>query len=134
MLVITSKIVYDLSKAVEDFLSGKRGPAAAGELTVLAIFSQDKLDKQLVGGRVEKGVFRGKASFEIMRVSGGGMNNAAGATPAADAPKVSAGNGRALTLHEKKAEIATAEKGKEIGIIVSSQIAIKVGDVLVIHK
>lgn len=129
VLIITSNVVYDLAKAVEEFLSGKRGPAAAGELTVLVVFSQDKLEKQLVGGRVEKGVFRGKASFEIMRAG-----NAAGDSSAADVPKVSAGTGRALTLHEKKTEIATAEKGKEIGVLVSSQIAIKVGDTLVIHK
>jgi translation initiation factor IF-2 len=105
---------------VEDFLTGKLGPATAGELEVLAVFNQEKLDKQLIGGRVEKGTFRAKASFEILRGS--------------SAPKTSLGTGRALSLREKKSEIATAEKGKEIGILASSQIAIQVGDTLVIHK
>jgi len=120
VMIITSDVVYDLAKAVEDFLTGKLGPATAGELEVLAVFNQEKLDKQLIGGRVEKGTFRAKASFEILRGS--------------SAPKTSLGTGRALSLREKKSEIATAEKGKEIGILASSQIAIQVGDTLVIHK
>ncbi len=125
IMVITSDIVYDLAKAVEDFLAGKLGPAAAGELTVLAVFSQDKLDKQLVGGRVTKGVFRGKSSFEIVRPAGDAGGNG-GAK--------SLGMGRVLGLHEKKSEIAQAEAGREIGVLANAQTLINVGDTLVIHK
>lgn len=138
VMIITSDIVYDLSKAVEDFLTGKLGPAAAGELEVLAIFNQEKLDKQLVGGRVTKGIFRGKTAFEIMRRGGTAAAAAASVATAAAAANEelvkSVGTGRALGLREKKSEITQAEKGKEIGILASSQIAIQVGDALVIRK
>jgi translation initiation factor IF-2 len=120
--VITSKIVYDLAKAVEDFLTGVAGPVAAGELEVLAVFNQDKFDKQLVGGRVLNGTFRGKASCEIVHRNPDGSD-----------AKLPTG-GRILGLREKKSEIATAEKGKEIGVLVSAQTAIQVGDKLVIRK
>ena len=120
--IITSKIVYELQKAVEEFLSGAQGPAAAGELEVLAVFNQEKLDKQLVGGRVTAGVFRPKASFEIVRPAG-----------EEDSKKVP-GTGRIIELREKKSEITQAEKGKEIGVLTSSQALIQVGDKLVIKK
>ena len=124
--IITSKIVYDLAKAVEDFLTGAAGPLAAGELEVLAVFNQEKPEKQLVGGKVLAGIFRGKASCEILR-------RAADATPGTD-PKESKGMGRVLGLREKKTEIAQAEKGKEIGVLVNAQTLIQVGDKLVIRK
>ena len=117
---------------------------------MLAVFSQDKLDKQLVGGRVEKGTFRAKASFEIMRAAavpagtgaaaGSAVSGAVGSAgansnaAAGNGAKTSAGTGRTLGLREKKSELTTAEKGKEIGVLASSQVAIKVGDTLVIHK
>jgi translation initiation factor IF-2 len=119
--IITSNIVYDLSKAVEEFLTGKRGAVSAGELEVLALFNQEKLDKQLVGGRVVMGTFRGKAAGEILRAG-------------ADNQNVIAGAGRILELREKKEEITSAETGKEIGVLVSSTVAIQVGDRLVIKK
>jgi len=122
--IITSEIVYDLSTAVEEFLSGARGPLAAGELEVLAVFSQDKLDKQLVGGRVMNGIFRGKTQADIFRPAPVGQQNS----------KLPIGLGRVLGLREKKLEIAQGEKGKEIGVLVGSQVLIQVGDKLVIRK
>lgn len=117
--VITSEIVYDLSTAVEEYFSGARGPAASGELEVLALFNQEKPQKQLVGGRVMNGTFRGKVSFDIVR------------GPTGTAP---VGNGKILGLREKKAEIFQAEKGKEIGVLLDAQTIVQVGDKLVIRK
>lgn len=117
--VITSEIVYDLATAVEEFFSGARGPAAAGELEVLAVFNQEKPQKQLVGGRVAAGTFRPKTSFDIVRGPAGAA---------------SVGNGKILGLREKKSEIFQAEKGKEIGVLLDSQTIIQVGDTLVIRK
>jgi translation initiation factor IF-2 len=114
--IITSNIVYDLAKAVEEFLTGVRGPVAAGELEVLAVFNQDKLDKQLVGGRVAAGSFRAKTTCDIIR------------------GESSIGTGRILELREKKSEIASADKGKEIGVLISASDAIQVGDRLVVKK
>jgi translation initiation factor IF-2 len=117
--VITSEIVYDLATAVEEYFSGARGPAAAGELEVLALFNQEKPQKQLVGGRVTNGTFQGKVSFDIVR-------GVVGSTPV--------GNGKILGLREKKSEIFQADKGKEIGVLVDSQTIVQVGDKLVIRK
>jgi translation initiation factor IF-2 len=119
--IVTSKVVYELADAVAEFLAGKRGPQAAGKLEVLAIFNGEKLDKQLIGGRVTEGVIRGKASFEILRMTDGGAQEPAG-------------SGKILSLREKKSEMTQAEKGKEIGILANSGTAIKIGDVLVIKK
>jgi len=117
--VITSEIVYDLATAVEEYFSGARGPAAAGELEVLALFNQEKPQKQLVGGRVINGTFRGKSSFDIVR-------GHVGSAPV--------GNGRVLGLRENKSEIFQADKGKEIGVLVDSTTLIQVGDKLLIRK
>ena len=122
LTIITSSIVYDLSKVVEEFLTGARGPAALGELEVLAVFNQEKLQKQLIGGRVTGGVVRGKAQFELLRSENEGSS------------KEPVGAGKVLELREKKAEITQAEKGKEIGLLVNSETKINVGDVLVIKK
>jgi translation initiation factor IF-2 len=119
--IVTSKIVYELADAVAEFLAGKRGPQAAGKLEVLAIFNGEKPEKQLVGGRVTEGVIRGKAAFEILRVAENGSPEPTG-------------SGKILSLHEKKSEITQAEKGKEIGVLANSGMAIKVGDVLVVKK
>ncbi len=122
--IITSDIVYDLQKAVEEYLSGARGPAALGDLEVLAVFNQERLDKQLVGGRVISGVVRAKASFEILRAAGTN----------ADAQKEKVGDGRILELREKKSEITQAEKGKEIGLLVQSHTKINAGDKIIVRK
>jgi translation initiation factor IF-2 len=117
--VITSEIVYDLATAVEEFFSGKRGAVAAGELEVLAVFNQEKPQKQLVGGRVTTGTFRPKMSFDIVR-------GVVGSTPV--------GHGKVLSLRENKSEIFQADKGKEIGVLLDSQTIAQVGDKLVIRK
>jgi translation initiation factor IF-2 len=117
--VITSEIVYDLATAVEEYFSGARGPAAAGELEVLALFNQEKPQKQLVGGRVINGTFRGKSSFDVVR-------GHVGSTPV--------GGGKVLGLRENKSEIFQADKGKEIGVLLDSQTLVQVGDKLLIRK
>ncbi len=119
--IITSKIVYDLEKAVQEFLEGSAGPAVTGKLEVLAVFNQDKLDKQLVGGKITAGMFREKATANIIRKN-------------EDVAQTALGTARVLNLREKKSEITQAEEGKEIGVLLSSQHAVQVGDVLVIHK
>ena len=63
--------------------------------------------------------YSGKATFEISRPAAG---------TAAEASAKALGTGRVLGLREKKAEIAQAEKGKEIGALLNSQIAVQIGD------
>ena len=119
--IITSKIVYDLEKAVNDFMTEQLSPIA-GEIEVIALFNQTKMQKQLVGGRVTYGTFRAPATCEILRQAG------------PEVPHAPLGSGKVISLHEKKNEIHTAEKEKEIGIVVGSSVLIQVGDRLVIKK
>lgn len=120
--IITSDVIYDLVKAVEDFLATLGKPAILGELEVLAVFNQDKHDKQLVGGRVTSGVMRSKANIEILR----GLETNSESKPE--------GFGKVLSLRDKKADINQAEEGREIGLIINSSVLINKGDKLVIRK
>lgn len=112
--IIASEIIYELAKTVEELLV-KKEEEIAGELEVLAIFNQDKLDKQLVGGKVTRGFFRNKAHFEISR--GDGV----------------IGTGKVVNLQSAKKDVAEAGEGKEAGLMVNSQTPIQVGDKLVIR-
>ncbi len=114
--IITSEIVYDLVKAVEEFLKGPAAGAISGELEVLAVFSQKKLDKQIIGGKVASGVLRNKAVFDIMR---GGET---------------AGEGRIANLQAQKKEVSEVAAGNECGLLVTANVAIAVGDRLVIKR
>ena len=119
--IITSKIVYDLEKAVEEFLN-EESSTIAGELEVIAVFNQARTDKQLVGGRVLSGVLKPKAVLEVMRAAG------------VDAPPKPVGAGYIVTLREGKSEIFTAEKGKEIGVVLGASVLLQIGDRVVIKK
>ena len=67
--ILSSEIIYELIQAVEDFLRAPDKGIALGELDVLAVFNQKKLEKQVVGGKVANGVMRVKANFEISEES-----------------------------------------------------------------
>jgi translation initiation factor IF-2 len=111
--IIASEIIYELIKTTEEFLT-KKEAEVAGELEVLAVFNQEKLERQIVGGRVTRGSFKNKAQFEITR---GGA---------------ALGSGRVLNLQSMKKDTASVEEGKEAGLMVNSQTPIQVGDKLVI--
>lgn len=116
--VITSEIVYDLADAVAEYLGSGASGAAEGELEVLAVFNQEKSQKQLVGGRVTAGTFRPKASFDILRGASGAV----------------VGHGKVLGMREKKSEIFQADKGKEVGVLLDAQTIVQAGDKLSIKK
>ncbi|MDP3998315.1 MAG: GTP-binding protein [bacterium] len=114
--IVTSDIIYELVKSVEEIISGRGKQKPVAELGVLAIFNQKKLSEQLVGGVVRFGVFRVKASFEIMRSN------------------ELVGTGRILSLRKKKEDINSAEEGAEIGMVADSKVKLEAGDVLAILK
>jgi translation initiation factor IF-2 len=118
--VVTSEIVYDLARAVEEFVCGAGKPAVVGVLEVLAVFNQAKLNEQLVGGKVVEGTFRNKGVCEIVRIDNG-------------AEKVVA-SGKVVNLRDKKADTAQAEKGKEAGVLVGAPVEIAKGDRLVMRE
>ena len=120
--VVASDIVYELVTAIEEALKDVEHPIV-GELEVLAVFNQLRLDKQVIGGRTTKGFFK-KMPFEIKRPS------------SAEASKGKAdeivGKGRVTNLQIDKKDTFQIPEGKEGGIMVGSDVAIAVGDLLVI--
>lgn len=118
--IITSDIIYDLVKTIEEFFGNLDKLTTVGELEILAVFNQKKPEKQLVGGKVLSGIFRNKAAFEVIRKTN-------------EEEKIE-GRGRILNLKEKKIDIGQAESGKEIGLLVNCPVLIKAGDKLVIRK
>jgi len=118
--VVTSDIVYDLLKAVEEFVRSAGKPTILGALEVLAIFNKAKLNEQLVGGKVTEGIFRNKGLCEVVRVENG-------------MDKVVAG-GKIMNLRDKKADATQAEKGKEAGVLVDAPVEIMKGDRLVMRE
>ncbi len=114
--IITSEIIYELIKSIEEFLKGQAESGSTGELEVLAVFNQQKLDKQVVGGKVVKGAFRNKAQFDIER---------AGAV---------VGTGRVQNLQAQKKDAHQVSEGNEAGVMASSSQAIQAGDKLIIRS
>jgi len=114
--IISSDIIYELLKAIDDFLLELEKPAPLGTLKVLAIFNESDAQKQVVGGKVETGVFRNKMLFGIEREG------------------VIVGSGRVNNLQQQKKEATEVHEGKEAGLLVSSETFLKTGDVLVIDK
>ncbi len=112
---IASDIIYDLIRSVEEFLVAKDAATSSGELEVLAIFNQQKLEKQVVGGKVTKGVLRNRAQFEIERTG------------------EIVGKGRLTNLQQQKQDASQVVEGSEAGLMVNSPAAIQVGDKLIVR-
>ncbi len=113
--IISSDIIYKLIEAVQDMLKESEGAPVIGELEVLAIFNQIKLDKQVVGGKVRTGTFRNRGNFEIVRGTD------------------VVGTGRITNLQHKKQEAIQVTEGNECGLLCGSSVAIAVGDILVMR-
>ncbi|MBI4085119.1 MAG: GTP-binding protein [Candidatus Liptonbacteria bacterium] len=114
--IISSEIIYELIKAIDDFLLELEKPAPLGILKILAVFNQGNLQKQIVGGKVESGIFKNKAAFEIER-----DGNVVGA-------------GRVANLQQQKKDATEVTEGKEAGLLINSETMLKSGDLLLIRK
>ena len=62
--IISSEIIYELLKTIEEFLKELEAPKPTGILKILAVFNQSSPQKQVVGGKVESGIFKNKAAFD----------------------------------------------------------------------
>ena len=110
--IIVSKIIYELLKKLEDYLGALDKPNLIGELEVLAFFSAQNKNKQVIGGRISQGLVKNQQKFEVWR------------------NEQSFGQGRILNLQEQKKDVAEAAMGKEIGLLIDADDIIKVGDKL----
>lgn len=110
--ILSSEIVYELVKALEEEAKALGGEQIAGELEVLAIFGK-KDDEQIVGGRVARGAIKRNASFGVIR----------GALRIAE--------GRIVNLQQSKRDAVEVGEGNECGLLVKAEKDIKVGDRIV---
>ncbi len=112
--VVSSEIVYELITTIETMLRELAAPKSAGELEILAVFNQEKLDKQIVGGKVVSGIFKNRSQFVIERA------------------KVAIGTGFVSNLQQQKKETQQVAEGNEAGLLAKSEMKIEAGDRLVI--
>ena len=110
--IVTSDIIYELTRALEEIVKGG-ATAILGKLQILAVFSQKKLEKQVVGGKVIEGACPNRATFAVMR----GTERV--------------GKGRVTNLQQQKKEVHEVREGNEAGLLVSADIAIAMGDILI---
>ncbi len=117
--IITSEIIYELVKKIEEELENLKSPKPLGELEVLALFSQKGLSagrqgkRQLIGGKVISGAIKNKSRVKILR------DNA------------EIGFGKITNLQSQKKNVNQVNEGEECGIMLESDIVIKVGDYLI---
>ncbi|MBS3902917.1 MAG: GTP-binding protein [Anaplasmataceae bacterium] len=109
--IFTSAIIYQLIQELEKLIKDA-AIEPNGVLEILAVFNQDKLPKQIVGGKITKGTVQDKARFDIMR----------------NDQKI--GDGKITNLQQNKQEAHSVSEGKEAGLMVVSDIAITSGDKL----
>ena len=114
--IISSEIIYELIKSVEDAKTGVGQKEVKNRLLVLAVFNSDKLLKT-IGGKVEEGVLKSGNSFEINRAD------------------TIIGKGKIKSLESQKLSVRQIETGKECGLIVElsdSDFNILAGDELLV--
>lgn len=113
--IITSDIIYELIKKIEEEIAGLGLPKIVGELEILACFSK-KGKKQLIGGKVISGVIKNKSKLE-MKIG-----------------EEIIGSGKILNLQHKKQDVVQVEEGKECGLMFESDAIIEVGNRLIFYK
>ncbi|MBI5220632.1 MAG: GTP-binding protein [Candidatus Liptonbacteria bacterium] len=112
--IAISEIIYELVRTIEQELAAATGAATVAELDVLAVFNGEKISKQLIGARVISGDVRLKASFEVQREN------------------KQVGLGHILSLRRAKDDVTVLPNGVEGGLLVECNVAIAVGDKLLV--
>jgi len=110
--IISSEIIYDLVKKIEEELKELRAPLEKNELKVLAVFGK-KGNRQIIGGRVEMGEFKKNLSVDILR------------------SEKDAGRGRIINIQKGKEDAPVVVAGEECGLLFESETMVNVGDKLI---
>ncbi|HEY4475328.1 MAG TPA: translation initiation factor IF-2 [Candidatus Paceibacterota bacterium] len=112
--IITSEIVYDLVKTLEGEFKKFEKYVARGDLEILAVFGK-KDSSQIVGGRVVAGAILNNAVLEVSRRD------------------VFLGKAKIINLQKERKDVQKVETGNECGLLVDSEVIIKVGDHLILR-
>lgn len=110
--IISSEIIYELLKKIEEEANALKAPETNNELKILAVFSK-KGNRQVIGGKCEMGEFKKNSTVEILR------------------DEKSIGRGRIINLQKGKADTSIVGEGIECGILFDSEAEIKAGDKLI---
>lgn len=112
--IVTSDIVYDLSKAIEASLASLREDVVTGRLAILATFGK-KDGRQIIGGKVTEGHIMNNSRLDVVR------------------GKETVGKGKIVNLQQGKKDAASVAAGNECGLLFDAETEIRVGDTLVAH-
>jgi len=117
--ILTFNIIYELIQGVRELLSRLLKPETIkhelGQLKILAVFRTEK-DKQIVGGRVTKGVAKKGVLADVLR----------------NGEKI--GQGTITQLQKNKKEADEVNKDQEAGFLVKGVTNIEKGDTLEIYE
>jgi translation initiation factor IF-2 len=99
-------------KELEKKVKGLKDKESKGELEVLGIFRKKSGKKQVVGGKIIKGILPKNSEFKIFRSEN------------------LIGEGKIVNLQKGKEDASEAKEGEECGLLVEAEKEILVGDVL----
>jgi translation initiation factor IF-2 len=110
--IIKSEIVYELVKAVEDYLKNLVVKKNTGELEILAVFGK-KGQQQIIGGKVLAGEIKNNSRLAIERKG------------------ITIGDGKVVNLQQKKMDSKAVLVDNECGLLFDSEAEVKIGDRLI---
>jgi len=111
--IITSNVIYELVKSIEEEIENTKEPKINGELEILGVFGKKSGKQQIIGGRVNVGNFKNNLSVKIKR------------------QEQIIGEGRIINLQKQKQDLNLVSEGEECGMLMDSGVIINVGDKLV---
>lgn len=111
--IITSEIIYELIKKLEEEIENLKEPEINGQLEILAVFDKRAGKRQVIGGRAISGSFKNNLIVDIQREE-----------------KI-IGQGKIINLQCKKQDIGQVSEGEECGILLEADILVSVGDKLI---
>ena len=111
--IISSEIVYELIKTIEDNLKSIGREVILGDLEILAVFGKKGGNKQIIGGKVLSGEIKNNSVLEIRRQD------------------QILGTGRVVNLQKGKEDVKKVEAGSECGLLFGSDVIISIGDHLI---
>jgi len=123
--IITSEIIYELIKKLEEEIENLKEPEINGQLEILAVFDKGGSranaslppkragKRQVIGGRVISGSFKNNLIVDIQREE-----------------KI-IGQAKIINLQCKKRDIGQVSEGEETGILLEADILVNIGDKLI---
>lgn len=112
IIIIDSPIIYELEKSVREYAK-KIIPKEMRRLEILAVFGEAKGKERIVGGKVILGPIKNQETFDVWQ------------------DKKIIGKGKIVNLQSQKKDIQSAETGNEVGLLVSTDDNIRVGNNLI---